>query len=58
MDELPEDRVGSALADVRRLAVPTAPRPWPPAFGAGEASRTDTAERAEELLADGFGRPA
>jgi hypothetical protein len=57
--ELPDDQVPSALADVRRRLAAPVRRPWPPAwFGAATASRTDTAARADELLAEGFGRSA
>jgi anti-sigma factor RsiW len=59
VDELPDEQVPSALADVRRRAARRAVRPWPPAwFGAAVARRTDTAARADELLGEGFGRPA
>lgn len=59
VDELPEEQVAPALDDVRRRAGRREPRPWPPAwFGAAMARRDDTAARAEELLDEGFGRPA
>ena len=57
VDELPDDQVAPALADVRRRTSGRDARPWPPAwFGAAVARRTDTAERADDLLAEGFGR--
>ncbi len=59
VEQLPDDEVPVVLAEVRRHVVPVTTRPWPPAFfGAGEASRSDVAERAEEILGEGFGRPA
>ena len=59
VDELPDDQVSSALADVRRRAVRRASGSWPPAwFAAAVARRTDTAANVDELLAEGFGRPA
>jgi hypothetical protein len=59
VDELPDDQVSSALADVRRRAVRRAPGSWPPVwFGVAVARRTDTAANVDELLAEGFGRPA
>lgn len=57
VDGLPEEQVSDALADARRHLAPTASRPWPPPwFGSATASRKDTAARADELLAEGFGR--
>ena len=59
VEQLPDDEVPVVLAEVRRHVVPATRRPWPPAFfGAGGASRSDVAERAEEILGEGFGRPA
>jgi hypothetical protein len=59
IDELPEDQVPAAVADIRRrLPHPKDDRPWPPAFfGIGESKdgRTDNARRVEEILAEGFG---
>jgi hypothetical protein len=58
VDELPEEQVLVALAEVRQRLASTAQPPWPPAwFGAGQAKRPDVAERAEEILDEGFGRP-
>lgn len=59
VDELPEDRVDSALTELRRLT-PPAPR-GPKAFawiakGPANNGRTDNAERVDELLAEDFGR--
>jgi len=59
IEELPDDQVGLALADVRRRATRRRAGSWPPAwFGAAVARRTDTSANADNLLADGFGRPA
>jgi hypothetical protein len=58
VDELPEEQLASALA-LLRARKSQEPRPWPPRwFGAVRSRRTDTAERAEEVLRDGFGRSA
>lgn len=57
VDELPEDQVALAIADVRRR-LPKQERPWPPRFfGIGESKdgRTDNARRVDEILAEGFG---
>jgi hypothetical protein len=59
VDQLPDDQVPAVLEDVRRLVALTRGRPWPPVFfGAGRADRSDVAERSEEILDEGFGRPA
>ena len=60
VERLPEEQVPVALDEVRRrLADAQRKRAWPPAFfGAGRAGRTDVAERAEELLDEGFGHSA
>lgn len=59
VDELPDEQVPPALADVRRRVARRQARTWPPAwFGAAVGRRTDTAARADELLDEGFGRPA
>jgi hypothetical protein len=58
VEELPEEEVPAVLDDVRRHLRAVKDRSWPPAwFGAGEG-RTDMAARSEDLLEDGFGRPA
>jgi hypothetical protein len=59
IEQLPEENVPQAQADVRRR-LRAAPGPvWPPAFfGAGRAERSDVAARTEEILDEGFGRPA
>lgn len=49
--------MSAALIEVQRLASATDTASWPPAwFGAIKAGRTNTAERVDELLAEGFGR--
>lgn len=59
VDALLEAEVPAAVADLRLRVSPPADRPWPPPwFGAASGSHTDTAERSEELLKDGFGRSA
>ena len=59
VEQLPDDEVPAVLADVRRHVAQGTGRPWPPAFfGAGRAGRSDVAERSEEILDEGFGRPA
>jgi hypothetical protein len=59
VEELPDAEVPAAVAELRLRVAPPADRPWPPPwFGVAEGSRTDTAVRSEELLKDGFGRPA
>ncbi|HUY49853.1 MAG TPA: hypothetical protein VMV92_29760 [Streptosporangiaceae bacterium] len=59
VEQLPDDEVPTVLNDVRRHLREGRDRPWPPAwFGAGESRTTDVAARSEELLGDGFGRPA
>ena len=59
VEDLSDAQVPAAVADLRLRVAPPADRPWPPPwFGAAEGSRTDTAVRSEELLKDGFGRPA
>jgi hypothetical protein len=59
VEELPDAEVPAAVADLRLRLAPPADRPWPPPwFGAATGSRTDTAVRSEELLKDGFSRPA
>lgn len=59
IEDLPDAQVAAALADVRRHLGPVSERPWPPTwFGVVAAERTNTAARADEILADGFGRSA
>ncbi len=57
VEQLSEDQVSAALIEVQRLATASPSASWPPAwFGAITAGRTDTSERVDELLAEGFGR--
>jgi hypothetical protein len=59
VEQLPEEDVPAALADVRRRVRSVGERRWPPAFfGAGRAERSDVADRTDEILREGFGRPA
>jgi hypothetical protein len=59
VEDLPDEQVPPALEDVRRRLAIGENRVWPPRFfGAGIAERTDTAARADEILAGGFGRSA
>jgi hypothetical protein len=59
VERLPDDEVPAVLAEARRHLRSASDRTWPPAFfGAGRARRSDVAARAEELLGEGFGRPA
>jgi hypothetical protein len=59
VEELPDDEVPAAIAELRLRNASAADRPWPPSwFGAAASSRTDVAARSEELLKDGFGRSA
>ncbi len=59
VERLPDDEVPAVLADVRRHLPTAVGRSWPPAFfGSGRAGRTDVAARSDEILGEGFGRPA
>lgn len=61
VEELPDDQVAAAIADLRRrLPKPASERPWPPKFlgsGVDKEGRTDLSENVDEYLAKGFGRP-
>jgi hypothetical protein len=57
VQDLSEDQVPHALAEVRRHLRPTKDRPWPPAFFASApGDGTRIADHADELLREGFGR--
>jgi hypothetical protein len=57
VQELSEDEVPAALAEVRRHLRPVKDRPWPPAwFAAAPGNGTAVGARSEELLQEGFGR--
>ena len=59
VERLPDEEVPAVLSVARRHLGDPSGRAWPPAFfGAGRAGRTDVAERAEELLDEGFGQLA
>lgn len=57
VQDLPEDQVPQALADVRRHLHLVKDRSWPPAFFASApGDGTRIADRADDLLREGFGR--
>lgn len=57
VQDLPEDQVPQALADIRRHVRPVSERPWPPAFFAiAPGDGKSIADEADELLREGFGR--
>lgn len=57
VEELPEDEVPAALADVRRHLRSVEEQSWPPAwFGIAPGDGTAVGARSEELLDEGFGR--
>jgi hypothetical protein len=59
VEHLPDEQVPAVLSVARSYLSDRPGRAWPPAFfGSGRAGRTDVAERAEELLDEGFGQPA
>jgi hypothetical protein len=57
VQNLSEDQAPQALADVRRHIRPAKDRPWPTAFFASApGDGTRIADRADDLLREGFGR--
>lgn len=57
VEQLPEDQVSAALVEVQCLASTAEAPAWPPPwFGTITSGRTDTSERVDERLAEGFGR--
>jgi hypothetical protein len=57
VEDLPDEQVPAVLDELRRRLRQAPSGQWPPAwFAAGRGRRTDTARRAEEILAEGFGR--
>ncbi|HEY5857833.1 MAG TPA: hypothetical protein VIW24_28300 [Aldersonia sp.] len=59
VEQLPDEELPRALAELRRRFAAVSERRWPPAFfGAARASDPDVSVRSEEILDDGFGRPA
>lgn len=56
-EQIPDDEVAGAVADLRRRLRPVDERSWPPAwFAIAAGDGTPVGARSEELLADGFGR--
>jgi hypothetical protein len=57
VEQLSDEQIPTALAEVQRLAASAESAQWPPPwFGAVTSKHSDTSERVDELLADGFGR--
>jgi hypothetical protein len=57
VEQLSDEQIPAALAEVQRLAASAETTEWPPPwFGAVTSKRADTSERVDELLAEGFGR--
>lgn len=57
VEELDDAEVRVVLAEVKDRWRSRDKGAWPPAFfGSGTAGRDDTASRADEILAEGFGR--
>jgi hypothetical protein len=56
VEELPDEQVPAALAEVRRLSVAPTAGTWPPAFFGSFSAAPDTSARIDEILAEGFGR--
>ncbi|MDQ2838761.1 MAG: hypothetical protein M3Y89_15315 [Actinomycetota bacterium] len=58
VEQLPEDKISMALSELQRLKDnERLAGTWPPAwFGSIASGRSDTSQRIDEILADGFGR--
>jgi hypothetical protein len=57
VQQIPDEAVPYALAEVRRHLRPVTGREWPPAwFGIATGDGTAVGARSEELLDEGFGR--
>ena len=57
VQQIPEEQVPYALAEVRRHLLPAHHRDWPPAqFAIAEGDGTDVGAHSEEILREGFGR--
>jgi len=57
VEQLPDEQVPAVVSELRAKLGAVPPRQWPPAwFGIAEGSSDDISERAEEILAEGFGR--
>ena len=56
-EQIPDDEVPGAIADLRRRLRPVGERSWPPSwFSIAEGDGTAVGARSEEILAEGFGR--
>jgi hypothetical protein len=56
VEELPDEELPAALAEVRQHLRPLKGREWSPAwFGIAPGDGTPVGRRTEELLAEGFG---
>ena len=56
VDDLPDEQVPTAIAELRHLTARPIGRSWPPAwFGSVTSSRTDLGANHEDVLAEGFG---
>jgi hypothetical protein len=57
VQEIPDEEVPQALAEMRRHLRPVGERPWPPEwFGIAPGDGSAVGARSEELLAEGFGQ--
>jgi len=57
IEAMPEEQVPVVLAQFRHTVRPAPEGTWPPEFfGIAKGRHTDAARRADELLAEGFGR--
>ena len=57
MDQLPDEQLSTALSELQRLSEERPTGAWPPKwFGSITAGRSDTSQRVDEILAEGFGR--
>ncbi|NEE01508.1 hypothetical protein [Phytoactinopolyspora halotolerans] len=57
VEEIPDEQVPRALAEMRKHLRPVRNRPWPPAwFGSAPGDGTAVGANSEEHLADGFGQ--
>jgi hypothetical protein len=57
VEQLPEEQVLAAMAEVQRLVAASKAPEWPPPwFSAITSARSDTSERVDASFAEGFGR--
>lgn len=57
VDQLPDEQLSTALSELQRLSEERPTGAWPPKwFGSITAGRSDTSQRVDEILAEGFGR--